>query len=269
VVVLAGSGDAARSLPLLWRETAPPARRPGPRPGLSVDAIVAAAVVAADEAGLAGLSMRAVAERLGVTAMALYTYVPGKNELVDLIYDGVHAELPGHHAAPAGWRAAVTAWSEDLVALYVRHPWALQVSFARPVLGPHEQAVLEDVVGILRSTGSSPQVLRRVVSMLFHIVRGTAGTIAESRAAATAGGVSEQDWWAGRAAVLAELVPDFAERFPQSTWLGSGGVRRPADDSTPHLEREARAALAVGLAVLLDGVEAGRAAELFSPEPPV
>jgi AcrR family transcriptional regulator len=254
VVVLAGSGDAARSLPLLWREPAPPARRPGPRPGLGVDAIVAAAVAAADETGVAGLSMRAVAERLGVTAMALYTYVPGKNELIDLIYDGVHAELPGDHALPAGWRAGVTAWAEDLVALYVRHPWALQVSFARPVLGPHEQAVLEDVVGILRSTGSSPEVLRRVVSMLFHIVRGTAGTIAESRAAAEGG--SEQEWWAGRAAVLAELVPDFADRFPQSTWLGSAGVRHPADDPTPYLEREARAALAVGLAVLLDGVEA-------------
>jgi AcrR family transcriptional regulator len=97
---------------------------------------VAAAIAVADTDGLAGLSMRAVAERLGVTAMALYTYVPGKDELVDLMYDGAHAELPARYDLGQGWRAAVTSWATHLVGFYVRHPWTLQVSFARPVLGP-------------------------------------------------------------------------------------------------------------------------------------
>jgi AcrR family transcriptional regulator len=208
---------------------------PGPKPGLTVDAVVSAAIRVADDATVAGLSMRAVAGRLGVTAMALYTYVPGKNELIDLIYDGVHAELPNDPPA-SGWRAAVTAWAEDLVALYVRRPLALQVSFARPVLGPHEQAVLEALVRILRETGAGAEVLRRVVSVLFHLVRGTARTIAEARIAPTAGSISEQEWWAGRAAQPAEVVPDFAERFPQTTWLAGAGAAQTGDGSTPYLE---------------------------------
>ncbi|MEN3264875.1 TetR/AcrR family transcriptional regulator C-terminal domain-containing protein [Pseudonocardia sp.] len=262
MAVFAGQGDAARSMPLLWREKGAAGHRhgPGPKPGLTVDAVVSAAIGVADDANVAGLSMRAVAERLGVTAMALYTYVPGKNELIDLIYDGVHAELPTDGRPASGWRAAVTAWAEDLVALYVRHPWALQVSFARPVLGPHEQAVLEALVRILRETGAGAEVLRRVVSVLFHLVRGTARTIAEARIAPTAGSTSEQEWWAGRAAQLAEVVPDFAERFPQTMWLAGAGAARTGDGQTPYLEHEAREALAVGLAVLLDGLEAGTVA---------
>src|SRR6266542_707026 len=130
---------------LLWRAPSAAGARsgPGPKPGLSVDAIVEAAIALADADGMAGLSMRAVAERLGVTAMALYTYVPGKDELLDLMYDGAHAELPASYDLGEGWRAAVTRWATDLVRCYVRHPWAPQVSFARPVLGPDEQAVLE------------------------------------------------------------------------------------------------------------------------------
>src|SRR4029450_6959760 len=109
-------------------------------------------------AGLAGLSMRAVAERLGVTAMALYTYVPGKDELVDLMYDGAHAGLPVGYDLGAGWRAAVTSWASDLLGCYLQHPWALQVSFARPVLGPNEPAVLEALARILRQASLAAAV---------------------------------------------------------------------------------------------------------------
>ncbi len=95
-MVFAGQGDPRRTLSLLWRAEAPPPARtgPGPKPRLSVDAIVAAAVAIADEEGMDALSMRAVGDRLGRTAMALYTHVPGKSELLDLMYDAVHAELP-------------------------------------------------------------------------------------------------------------------------------------------------------------------------------
>ena len=254
--VFAGQGDPARSMALLWR-TPGPRTGPGPKPGLSVDAIVAAAIAVADSDGLAALSMRAVAERLGVTAMALYTYVPGKNELLDLMYDGAHAELPGGYDLSQGWRTAVTAWATDLVRCYVRHPWALQVSFARPVLGPNEQAVVEALARVLRQAGLPATVARRVVSLLFYVVRGTAQVVAESRLAAAAGGASEQAWWASRSAALRQVAPDFGRRFPDSAWLASAGAAHPQDDTAPYLEREAMEAFTVGLTVLLDGIQAG------------
>jgi AcrR family transcriptional regulator len=258
VPVFAGQGDPARSMALLWRT--PGARTgPGPKPGLSVDAIVAAAIAVADTDGLAGLSMRAVAERLGVTAMALYTYVPGKNELVDLMYDGAHAELPRRYDLGQGWRAAVTSWASDLVRCYVRHPWALQVSFARPVLGPNEQAVVEALARVLRPTGLPVAVARRVVSLLFYVVRGTAHTVAESRLAAAAGGASEQAWWSGRVAALRQVAPDFAQRFPDSAWLAGASAAHRQGDPIPYLEREAMEAFTVGLTVLLDGIQAAMA----------
>jgi AcrR family transcriptional regulator len=261
VSVFAGQGDPAWSMAKLWRtpSTGPPRTGPGPRPALSVDAIVQAAIEVADRDGLMGLSMKAVAERLGRTAMALYTYVPGKNELVDLMYDGAHAELADHYDhydLGEGWRAAVTAWARDLVAFYLRHPWVLQVSFARPALGPNEQRLVETLVGILRQTGLPASVLRRVVSVLVYFVRGTAQTVAESRLAATATGTSDLEWWAARSAQLERVAPDFASRFPMSAWLAKESAAQPADDATPYLEREAEETLTVGLAILLDGVEA-------------
>jgi AcrR family transcriptional regulator len=256
VPVFAGQGDPARSMALLWRT--PGARTgPGPKPGLSVDAIVAAAIAVADTDGLAGLSMRAVAERLGVTAMALYTYLPGKDELVDLMYDAAHAELPVGYDLGKGWRPAVTSWATDLVGCYVRHPWALQVSFARPVLGPNEQAVVEALAHVLRQAGLPAGVARRVVSLLFYVVRGTAQAVAESRLAATRG--SEQAWWSGRVAALRQVAPDFARRFPGSVWLAGAGTTRRRDDPTPYLEHEAMESFSVGLTVLLDGIQAAMA----------
>jgi AcrR family transcriptional regulator len=264
VGVFAGQGDPGRSMALLWRgsDVAGARRVPGPKPGLTVDAIVEEAIAVADAHGMAGLSMRAVADRLGVTAMALYTYVPGKAELIDLMYDEAHFELPTEYDRSEGWRTAVTLWAHDLVAFYVRHPWVLQVSFARPVLGPNEQMVLEVLVGILRETGLTAGVVRRVVSVLFHLARGTAQTIAESRLAAAESRTSEREWWSRRVAALSDVVPDFAQRFPMSAWLASEGAAQTTDETTPYLEREANEALAVGLTVLLDGIDATRRPEL-------
>ncbi|MBB4943637.1 AcrR family transcriptional regulator [Streptosporangium album] len=260
MAVFAGQGDARRSMALLWRTPGPGAVRaaPGPRPGLSVDVIVDAAIAVADEQGMAALSMRAVGERLGRTGMALYTYVPSKSELVDLMHDRVLAELPTGYGPAEGWRAAVTSWAWDTWAFYLRHPWVLQVSQARPALGPNEYVMLETVLGILRETGLGAGVLRRVVGTLFHFVRGSAQTVAETRQAPAATGVSDEEWWHARSALLKEVAPDFAERFPTVAWLESEGTPRLTDEreDVPHLEREAKETFGVGLAVLLDGIEA-------------
>ncbi|MEV4749582.1 TetR/AcrR family transcriptional regulator [Streptosporangium amethystogenes subsp. fukuiense] len=261
MVVFAGQGDARRSMALLWRADSPAQGRPGPKPALSVDEILDAAVAIADGQGMAALSMRAVGERLGRTAMALYTYVPSKSELVDLMYDRVLAELPVSYELGAGWRAAVTSWAGQMWAFYLRHPWVLQVSQARPVLGPNEYVMLETVLRILRETGLTAGALRRLVGVLFHFVRAAAQTVAESRQAPAATGMSDEEWWYARSAVLEEVAPDFAERFPTLTWLDGEGAYQSEDESVPYLEQEAKETFAAGLAVLLDGIEAamGRA----------
>ncbi|MFI6759753.1 TetR/AcrR family transcriptional regulator [Micromonospora sp. NPDC050417] len=261
MVVYAGQGDARRSMALLWRTPGPPDVRtgPGPRPALTVDQIVDAAIEVADRDGMAGLSMRAVGERFGRTAMALYTYVPSKSELLDLMYDRVHAELPTGYDQIEGWRAPLTAWAGDLWRFYLRHPWLLQVSQARPVLGPHEYVVLETLVRILYRTGLDAKALRRTVGTLFHFVRGTAQTVAEARQAQAATGMSDEDWWYARSALLAEVAPDLAQRFPTLTRMESDQGFRMDDETVPYLEQEARETFDFGLTVLLDGIEAATA----------
>ncbi|MBV1853811.1 TetR/AcrR family transcriptional regulator [Catellatospora tritici] len=256
MTVYGGQGDPARTMALLWRAGTPSGTRtaPGPRPGLTVDAIVAAGIALADESGLAGLSMRAVGQRLGTSAMALYTYVPSKRELLDLMYDQAHADLPTGYALDGGPRAAVLAWAADLWDRYLRHPWLLQVSYARPVLGPHEQVVLEALLGILAETGLPMTVRRTAVGTLLHLVRGMAQTAAESRAAAAATGDSDEHWWHARAAQLAHVAPDFAQRFPHSTALAQAPVGESGYDPVAI----ARAALTGGLDLLLDGLDAAK-----------
>lgn len=256
MVVFAGQGDARRSMALLWRTTRSGEGRPGPKPGLSVDLIVDTAVAIADAEGMAALSMRAVGERLGRTAMALYTYVPSKSELVDLMYDRALAELSTRHDLTGGWRPAVTAWAEETWEFYVRHPWVLQVSQARPVLGPNEYVMIEEALRILRETGLKAGTLRYVVGTLFYFVRGAAQTVAESRQAPVETGVSDEEWWHARSALLEEVAPDFAERFPTLTWLDSEGAYQSQDETLPYLEQEGRDTFAAGLVILLDGIEA-------------
>lgn len=238
--------------------------------------IVDAAIAVADAEGMAALSMRAVGERLGRTAMALYTYVPGKNELVDLMYDRALGELPGGYDTSAGWRPALAAWAEDTWAFYLRHPWMLQVSQARPVLGPGEYRALEALLGVLAGTGLAARQVRRAVAALSSVVRGAALTLAESRQAVRATGLSEERWWTGRADVLRDLAPGFAERFPLVARLhaddtaaheaeaatGDGTDDGSGDGAgeVPYLERAARDAFEGGLELVLDGIETAVAA---------
>ncbi|MFI8459890.1 TetR/AcrR family transcriptional regulator [Kitasatospora sp. NPDC085464] len=247
MTVYAGQGDAHRSLALLWGAPAETRTgRSGPKPGLSVDAIVSAGIAVADAEGMAALSMRAVGERLGRTAMALYTYVPGKAELLDLMHDRALAELPAGPPPTDDWREAVTAWAGDLYDCYLRHPWVLRVSQARPVLGPAELAAMESLLRALRPADLPPRTLRGAVAALWQFVRGLAAATADARAAAAATGVADEDWWTERSTQLAVLAPDFAERFPLLTALQSTAGGPP--------EESHREAFHGGLAVLLDGI---------------
>src|SRR4029077_7230610 len=98
-----GAGDPARTLQLLWRDPAAVPRH-GPRQGLTIDRVVAAATALADADGLPAMPMRRAPARLGVVPMTLYTYVPGKAELLDLMLDSAYAQMPRADTTGQPWR---------------------------------------------------------------------------------------------------------------------------------------------------------------------
>jgi AcrR family transcriptional regulator len=212
--------DALRTLELLWGKE--PAPKRGPNQKTSVAEIVAVAIGLADRDGLSGVTMRAVGERLERTAMSLYTYVPGREVLIALMYDRAHSEVSDGTRARGGrrlleWRWAVMAWCAALRDMYVQHPWILEVSQARPTLGPHEQEVVERLLVVLARQGVAPRYRRAVVSVLFSIARESAKRQSEMAAQSE----QEGEWWAARAAALQAVSPDFATRFPESVALAA------------------------------------------------
>lgn len=255
MVVFAGQGEAERSMRLLWRAGASePRTSPGPKPALSIDDIIRVATDIADSEGMAALSMRTVGERLGRTAMALYTYVPSKRELLDLMYDHLLSELPSSYDAALPWRDAVTAWATDWRAFYLRHPWVLQISQARPVLGPGEFASTDAAAGVLERSGLPAAEQRRVFAIVMHFVRGNASSVVDARQAALATGVSDEEWWSSRASLLDEVAPDFTTRFPRALGLQSGAAFAPGQTYLEYVEAETERSFAFGLHALLDGI---------------
>lgn len=256
-VTYAGQGDPRRTMELLWgTPSSPPTPPRGPKPALTVDEIVAAATDIADREGLDAVSMRAVGERLGCTAMALYTYVPGKAELLDLMLDRALGELDLEYDLGLGWRPAARQWARDAWDFYLRHPWVQQVSTARPVLGPGSYASLERPAAIFAWVGLRGPDVVKVVGTVSAFVVGVTRQIAELRAASAAVGQSEDEWWGTQSQLLAELVPDIGERYPQLTTAEQEGAFDLEHEPGGYLEQEARNAFDFGLERLLDGIEA-------------
>jgi AcrR family transcriptional regulator len=236
------STDPSRVLALLWR-TGEPTPRKG-RPDLGVDAIVRAAVELADAEGLAALSMRRVAERLGVGTMSLYTYVPGKAELVEVMVDTVQGETARPEDVPGGWRARLTAIAEEDYALHLRHRWLLDVPTNRAVLGPNVAARYDYELRAVDGIGLTDVEMDSVLTL----VHGHVQAAARLAAGADQGGVSEQEWWAAAAPFLARVFDP--ERFPLAARVGA------AAGEAHGAAYDARHAFTFGLDRILDGIEA-------------
>jgi AcrR family transcriptional regulator len=246
-----GAGDPARSLALLWRDQKRPTR--GPRPGLTVDRIVAAAVELADAEGLEALSMRRVAERLGVGTMSLYTYVPGRAELLDVMLDTVLAEVARPDGA-GGWRAGLERRAREDWALFHRHPWILQISPARSLLGPNEVELFEASLGVVAGIGLSGSEMVLVVSLVAEYTRGAAQTAVGAAQAERRTGISDDQWWAAREPLFDRYFdPD---RYPTVVRVAAeGAFEQPAGDAA-YTVAQARQSFEFGLARVLDGIEA-------------
>jgi AcrR family transcriptional regulator len=236
-----GSGDIERTLQLLWDTGRRPSR--GPKPTLTLDQIVEAAVRVADTEGLEAVSMRRVAAELGTGTMSLYRYVPGKGELLDLMLDRV--QKPSENPADLGdgsWRSALEAMGRSTLALYRRHPWLLRVNQSRPILGPSALDGMEKVLSRIRPMGlTDPELVSAIIAIDGYVV-GAARTQLYQQEAEHRTGLTDAEFWQAQVPTLEKAMA--SGRYPVMASLSEDTFGPDFD----HFE--------FGLQRILDGLEA-------------
>jgi AcrR family transcriptional regulator len=113
--------------------------------------IVAAAMELADREGLDAVSMRNIAERLGVGTMTLYGHVSGKDEVLDLMSDEISREMLVPEPVPEHWRAALRAIAVETRATIARHPWVPGAMWRRRTPRVNTMRHVEQSLGALAS----------------------------------------------------------------------------------------------------------------------
>lgn len=237
--------NSARRLALLWG----PQTHPG-RSGLTLKAIVSAAMEIADRQGLEALSMRSVAERLKAGTMSLYTHVPGKMELIDLMLDTAYGQLYASveepSQQPGDWRSALHFIAGRNWDLYRRHPWMLEVTSGRPVLGPHASLKYEAELRPLDKLGLSDVEMDAALTLVLTHVEGCARAQANLERTQRDTGMTDAEWWVTQEPLLDKVI-DLA-RFPVAARVGAAaGQEYQAASNPEHV-------FAFGLDRILDGL---------------
>jgi AcrR family transcriptional regulator len=138
---------------------------PARREQLNRDRVLAAAVALADTEGVEAVSMRGLAQRLGVVPMALYKHVANKDELLDGMIDAVVREIE----APVDgldWRSAVRRRILAARTVLLRHPWARRAMEAKTTPTPTVLAYMDSTVGIFLAGGLSADLVHHVMHAL-------------------------------------------------------------------------------------------------------
>lgn len=236
---------------LLWDDDS----RAVGRSGLTVADYIAAATEILDTDGIAGFSMRVVAERLGVRTMAAYGF--GKKEdllalVVDRTYRETYCALPIPDSAH--WRTGLTGIAHANRELHTAHPWLSELASPRSLMGPCEMGKRDLELRPLEATGLSDLDKDRVLGqLLMHISATTRMDNALRWERATSGLGDEQ--WMRVVMSIAESVADPA-RFPVAARVGiaaqaaRSGVQGGEDAFTFGLDR-----LLDGFALFIDAAD--------------
>lgn len=172
---------------------------------------MARAVTIADEEGLDAVSMRRLAEALDVGTMSLYTHIPGKSELTDLMIDAAYGELyesvEEAQRQPGGYRERLHFVAERNKALYARHPWLLDVPLGRPVLGPHAAMKYETELRVLDGIGLTAPEMDSTEALLVMHVQATARLRVARLRAQNRDGMTEMEWWMATVPLLLRVKP--------------------------------------------------------------
>jgi len=235
-------GRLPASIGAAWGLRAVPSK--GPRPALSLKRIVDAAVEVASSDGIGAVAMSRIATELGVGTMSLYRYIEGKNELLALMVDAAFAAPPAPPALPEGWRAALSRWAREHLAVLRRHPWVLRIPLSGPPVLPNQVIWFERGLRCLTGTGLSETDKLCVLLLVNGFVRNEALLAADLQMAARASRSSAQDAMSSYGRLLSALVD--AQRFPAISALLAAGVFDGPD--VPDAEFD------FGLERILDGV---------------
>ena len=242
-------GDEPAPLPpgldLLWGRRARGKR--GPRPGLSADAIVEAAVRLADAEGLEAVSMARVAHELGFTTMSLYRHVASKEELLQLMWNASALGAESLVLEGDGWRPRLRMWATIQREMLDRHPWVTQMPLAVPPLAPNSLIFVERGLETFDGTGLADADKLRRIGLLtsYTLSEGRMAHDAARAAGASGAGDASAPPWTFET-LLRELVDEKTyPRLHRIAWS-------PASGSQPS-EREE---FLFGLDRILDGVQA-------------
>ena len=212
------------------------------RPQLTRQRVVAEALAVIAQDGAQALTMRSLAARLGVVPGALYHHVGNKEQLQDLLLDGVLAEVDVHLDPSPGWPEQLKLLAHRLRQVLERHPGVAAILKTRDPLGPHSLALAEAFLAPLQAAGFGD---REAGLAFFLLVDYTVGFAVSSPRTS----INEQR--VRDAAIRTQLHEFFRslppDRFPALVALGE------------HVwvdNREER--FTAGLDVLVDGLEQAR-----------
>ncbi|MEV4709019.1 TetR/AcrR family transcriptional regulator C-terminal domain-containing protein [Actinoplanes sp. NPDC049316] len=216
------------------------------RAPLSRERVLHAAVALADEAGIASLSMRNLAQELGVVPMALYKHVANKEELLEGMIDAVVAEIDPP-AAGAGWKQAVRRRILSARQVLQRHPWAPIAIESRTAATPGVLAYLDSMVGTLTAGGFSADLAHHVMHAMGSRMLGFSQELFDASRNAGRSGA------AAAAEPPAAPPPEFADRFPHLATIAAAAAHDDASVVGPGCDDQFEFEFALDL--LLDGVE--------------
>jgi AcrR family transcriptional regulator len=157
---------------LLW--FSPPDTGDSPRRALTRERVVAEALTVISTDGAGALSMRALATRLGVVPAALYRHVRSKEQLLDLVVDGVLAEVDCQPGQSLAWAEQVKVLAHRLRAVLEDHPGIAALLKTRDPLGPHSLALAEAFLTPLQQAGLPAQQTALAFSLIYDYTLGFA-----------------------------------------------------------------------------------------------
>ncbi|SFK96626.1 TetR/AcrR family transcriptional regulator C-terminal domain-containing protein [Geodermatophilus ruber] len=223
------------------QQAEPPRRTP-----LSRERVLRAAVALADEAGIGAVSMRRLAQHLGVVPMALYKHVADKDELLDGMVDLVLGEIdPPLPASDVNWQSAVRKRLLSARRAVLRHPWARQAIESRTRRTPAVLGYMDSLAGMFHAGGFTADLTHHVMHALGNRIWGFSPELFDEPRDDDAPGPTPEAQEA--------VAREFAERYPHileialaATAGDPAGVGRGCDE---QFEYE------FALDVLLDGFE--------------